>query len=186
MSLSEFLGDVTTVLDNARVSYILTGSLAAAYYAAPRATQDVDLVIEVTEAQVEAIVRGLLSAGCYVDREAALVACRVRGQFNAIDPRLGWKLDLIVRKDRPYSVEEFSRRHRGAILGVDMWLATLEDIVISKLEWSRLGESERQRRDVVHLLERGWQDLDREYVERWVAELGLEAEWKRALSTRTP
>lgn len=63
------------------------------------------------------MVQGLLDAGLYVDRDAAMSAWRTRSQFNAIDPESGWKVDLIVRKDRPFSRREFERRERADLLG---------------------------------------------------------------------
>lgn len=181
MSLTEFLKDVVHVLDAAGVPYMLTGSLAASYYAVPRATRDIDVVVESSERGIERVVEGLLAAGYYVDRDAALQAFRERGQFNAIDPSRGWKADLIVRRDRSFSIEEFGRRRRASILGVELALASFEDVILAKLEWAKLGDSELQRRDVAQLLERGWNRLDHEYLGRWVAVLDLDAEWKQVL-----
>jgi len=180
MTLATFLQRVFQILDEAGVPYMLTGSLASAYYAVPRATQDIDLVVEIEAPGVERLVRGFREAECYVDRDAALDAWRSRGQFNAIDPESGWKVDVMVRKDRPYSKTEFARRQRASLLGVEVTIASLEDVLIAKLEWSRLGDSALQRRDVVQLLERTWGRLDRDYLERWISELGLESEWREA------
>lgn len=181
MSLTAFLRQVIEILEEAGVPYMLTGSLATAYYAIPRATQDLDLVIATEEAGVEQLVQGLKKAEWYVDQYAVLEAHRTRGQFNAIDPSSGWKADFIIRKDRPYSQTEFKRRKRVSLLDLQVSIASLEDLLIAKLEWSRLGDSALQRRDVVQLLERTWDRLDRDYVERWVAELGLGSEWESAL-----
>ncbi len=180
MSLAAFLRRVAEILDEAGVPYMLTGSLASAYYAVPRATQDLDVVIAAEEPGIERIVQGLLTAGCYVDRDAALEARRTHGQFNAIDPESGWKVDLIVRRDRPYSRTEFERRERVTLLGVEVAVASLEDVLIAKLEWGRLGDSALQRRDVVQLLERTWEQLDQSYLKKWVTELALQSEWDEA------
>ncbi|MEX2531613.1 MAG: hypothetical protein WD960_12650 [Gemmatimonadota bacterium] len=180
MSLPAFLERVVAVLAEAGVSYMLTGSLAAAYYAVPRATQDVDVVIETELPGLDRLVQGLLSAGWYVDQGAAQEAWEARTQFNAIEPESGWKADFIVRRDRAYSQEEFSRREVISLFGVELPVASLEDVVISKMEWSSLGDSALQRRDVVQLLERTWPRLDRAYVDKWVAKLGLDAEWEAA------
>jgi hypothetical protein len=180
MSLTAFLRQVIETLEQAGVPYMLTGSLASAYYAVPRATQDLDVVIATEEAGVDHVVQGLENVGWYVDGEAALEAHRTRGQFNAIDPSSGWKVDFIVRKDRPYSRIEFDRRKRVSLLDLEVSIASLEDILIAKLEWSRLGDSALQRQDVVQLLDRAWERLDRDYVEKWVAELGLGSEWENA------
>jgi hypothetical protein len=181
LSLTAFLRSVAGILDEAEVPWMLTGSLAASYYAIPRTTRDVDVVVDASEGGIGRVVDGLLRAGYYVDREAALEAWRRRGQFNAIDPRLGWKVDLIVRKDRPFSVEEFSRRRPTFMLGIDLALASFEDVILAKMEWASLGESELQRRDVEQLVQRGWSQIDLAYLERWIVDLGLEAEWKRIL-----
>jgi len=181
MSLTEFLHRVIGILDEAGVPYMLTGSLASAFYAIPRATQDLDVVIATEVGGVEEIVQGLQNAEWYVDRNAALEAYRTRGQFNAIDPSSGWKVDFIIRKDRAYSRAEFDRREQISLLDLEVSIASLEDILIAKLEWGRLGDSSLQRRDVLQLLERTWERLDRDYVEKWVVELDLGSEWQDAL-----
>jgi len=182
VSLASFLERVIEVLDEAEVPFMLTGSLASAFYAVPRATQGIDVVIEAQKEAIERLIDGLLAAGWYADRDAALEAWQGQSQFNAIEPDTGWKADIIVRRARAYSREEFGRREQISLLGVELAVASLEDLLIAKLEWSRLGDSALQRRDVIQLLERTWQRVDRPYVERWVAELGLEAEWRAALS----
>jgi hypothetical protein len=181
VSLTDFLGIVTQILDKAGVPYMLTGSLAAAYYATPRATQDVDVVIDTSEEGLGRLVRGLLDADFYVDHDVALEAWRTEGQFNAIDPASGWKIDLIVRKGRDFSAIEFERRRRTDLLGVEVSLASLEDIVLAKLEWAQMGDSELQRGDVARLLERAGSQLDQAYVTKWVKVLGLENEWSAIL-----
>lgn len=181
MSLQALLTMVVQVLEEAGVPYMLTGSLAGAYYALPRATQDADFVIDAPRVQLGAILDGLEARGLYVNREAAEEALEIRGQFNAIDPERGWKIDLIFRKDRPFSEAEFARRRPARLLGVAISLTSLEDLILAKLEWSRLGESELQQRDVVQLVESGWRSLDLPYVERWVGELGLGSAWATIL-----
>lgn len=181
MSLVAFIQTVAGILDEADVPYMLTGSLAAAYYATPRATQDLDVVIDAPESGIERLVQGLLDSGFYVDRMAALTAWRTQGQFNAIDPESGWKVDLIVRKDRAFSKAEFERRERAEFLGLEVTLASLEDVILAKLEWAQMGDSELQRSDVLRLLERTGGQLDRTYIAKWVEELGLEAEWAAVL-----
>jgi len=58
-------------------------------------------------------------------------------------------------------------------------VATAEDTIVAKLEWARAGESERQLRDVIGILELRGPSLDLPYIERWVAEIGLHSEWER-------
>ena len=186
MSLKAFFQTVVGILDRADVPYMLTGSLAAAYYAVPRATQDLDVVIEAERSGIERVVHGLRIAGLYVEQEAALEAQKVQGQFNAIDPSSGWKVDLIVRKDREYSQVEFGRRRQVRLLDVEVGIASLEDVLISKLEWSEIVGSALQRADVLQLLQRRWGEIDHSYVETWVGTLGLEDAWDRVCREAAP
>jgi hypothetical protein len=87
----------------------------------------------------------------------------------------GWKADLILRKERPFSRSEFERRQPAQIAGVAVFVATAEDTIVAKLEWARAGES-----DVAGILEVSGERLDRSYIARWVAELSLQPLWDRA------
>jgi hypothetical protein len=168
-------------LDRAGIPHMLTGSFAAAYHGVPRATQDIDLVIAPDPGQLRSFVHLLPPTEFYVDEDAALEALRTEGQFNAIEVATGWKIDLICRKHRSFSRTEFDRREIADLWGVPMAVATLEDLIIAKLEWARTGGSERQVEDVAALLQLRLGDLDREYLDHWIAEIALTDAWKRAL-----
>ena len=64
------------------------------------------------------------------------------------------------------------------LLDVPVYVASPEDTIVAKLEWSKQSDgSERQRRDVAGILAIVGQELDRAYIERWVADLDLTDEW---------
>ena len=96
----DFLSRLASLLRDAGIPYMLTGSFASTYHGTPRTTQDLDLVIEVDDASLRALLDSLPEEQYYVAEEAALQALRRRGQFNVIDLASGWKADLILRKDR--------------------------------------------------------------------------------------
>lgn len=129
------------------------------------------------------LITGLGAAGFHVSVEAARDALENAGQFNAIDPESGWKADLIIRRERNFSETEFGPRHEAVLFGIEVALTSIEDLIIAKLEWSEMGDSELHRRDLVELLQTGAR-VDLEYVEKWVAELGLEAAWRRVRSSQ--
>ena len=183
MSLASFLTLIARKLKDAEIPFMLTGSLAAAFYGTARATQDVDLIIESQPENLQRLVDNLRAAGLYVDLESALEALRTGGQFNVIDPSTGWKADLIFRKTRPFSETEFGRRQQRELFGIDVALTTLEDLIIAKLEWSELGDSELQRRDIRELLEIAGDSIDQDYVRRWIDALGLQRAWERMKRT---
>ncbi len=179
MSASAFLRRVTEVLGDADVDYMVTGSFASSFHGAPRTTQDLDLVVEVDRQSLLRLLDKLPDDTWYVSEDAAIDALRRRRQFNAIDLTSGWKADLIVRKERPFSRTEFERRQQAVLWGVPTWVATAEDVVVAKLEWAqRGGGSERQIRDAAGVVQTAGDRLDRIYIEHWVNALGLNAEWR--------
>ncbi|MEO8228118.1 MAG: hypothetical protein ABI637_11820 [Gemmatimonadota bacterium] len=126
-------------LTAAEVPYMLTGSFAAAYHGTPRATQDIDLVINPTRTQLRMLVRRFPPTRYYVEESAALEALDNGGQFNVIDTETGWKIDFIIRRSRPFSRAEFDRRQQVDLDGIPLFVATAEDLLIAKLEWARMG-----------------------------------------------
>ncbi|HST58374.1 MAG TPA: nucleotidyl transferase AbiEii/AbiGii toxin family protein [Longimicrobium sp.] len=171
------LDRVLGALEKAGIPCMLTGSFASSYHGAPRSTQDIDLVIAPTAEQIRTLVGLLPRDEFYVDEGAALEALRHEGQFNVIDLRTGWKIDLIVRKSRPFSHEEFGRRRKVHLAGTEVPVATPEDVIIAKMEWARMGESARQLEDAAKMLRVRSRELNRDYLEHWVRELRLEAQW---------
>lgn len=183
MHAAEVFQRITAALERAGIAYMLTGSFASAYYGIPRTTQDIDFVVAATSAQLRTFVQLLPSDQYYVDLEAALGAHQRQSMFNVIDQASGWKIDLIFRKSRAFSEEEFSRRQRISLHEMALFVASAEDVVVSKLEWAKLAQSQRHIEDVAGIFKVRWDSLDRAYLEKWVRELGLETEWKNARRT---
>jgi hypothetical protein len=163
---------VTERLEAAGMPYMLTGSLAGNYYAVPRMTRDIDLVVELSAGDVERLCR-LFEIDFYVDPGAVRAAVAERGTFNLIHTDLVIKVDFLVRRDSEYRREEFRRRRRVRVDDLHVFIVAPEDLVVSKLDWARDTRSEVQLADVRNLL--ASTELDRDYVERWVTRLGLEA-----------
>ena len=180
MSAPEVLRRIIQALENAGIAYMLTGSFASAHYGVPRSTQDIDLVIEATAAQLRTFVQSLPADEYYADLDAALEAQRKESLFNVIDLATGWKIDLIIRKSRSFSREEFGRRRVVDLQGLGLFVATAEDVILAKLEWAKLGNSDRQIEDVAAILRLQSERLDRRYLERWIAELELNQQWSVA------
>jgi hypothetical protein len=176
VTFAGLLADVIGRLDRTGIPHMVTGSLASSYHGEPRATLDLDIVIDPSPATLSRLVEDLAAAGFYVDAKTAEAALRERSQFNAIGPDVT-KVDFIIRKDRPFSIEEFARREPADLLGTSGFVATAEDLVVAKLEWAAASDSDRQRRDVLGIV-RVAVDLDEAYIDRWAAALEVGEAWR--------
>jgi hypothetical protein len=178
VTLEELLPRVTSALERAQVSYMLTGSVASSAHGIPRSTRDLDIVIAPTHAQLLALIQEFHGSRYYADEQQALQAMANQSQFNIIDYSSGWKVDFIIAEDSEYGQEAFGRRRLIDIAGTRVYIAGPEDVLIAKLRWAKLGGSDRQLQDAAGILMAQSDNLDVSYIERWVGNLQLEEQWR--------
>jgi hypothetical protein len=169
----DIVRDVSARFESAGMDYMLTGSMAMNYYAQPRMTRDIDLVVALKPQDTDTIVR-IFAPDYYASRDAVISSIAQESLFNLIHQESVIKVDCIVRKNTPFRLAEFQRRRRIAIEDFSTWIVSKEDLIISKLHWARDSRSELQMRDVKNLAATG---VDNDYVERWTNELGLSNFW---------
>lgn len=175
----DILRDVSRRLESAGIAFMLTGSMAMNYYAQPRMTRDIDLVVALEGAQAETFTR-LFEAEYYVDRRAVKNAIAQRSMFNLIHDETIIKVDCIVLKSDAYRQEEFARRKQIDLGDFQTWIVSREDLILSKLYWARGSKSEMQLRDVRNLLA---PDCDAVYLHSCAAGLGVDELLKELLAS---
>lgn len=180
MTAEDFFRRISILLEQAGIPYMLTGSFASSVYGMGRGGPDVDFVIGSDEEGVRRVLSQLPEADFSSDLYQALDACRKRSTFNIVDNISGLKIDFIFRKDREFSQMEFERRTKVQVWSVPLYMATPEDVGLATLEWAKLRPFGRQIEDAAGILKVRRDRLDVPYIEKWVAELGLGAQWSQA------
>jgi predicted nucleotidyltransferase len=170
----DIVRDVSKRLDDAGIGYMLTGSIVMNYYAEPRMTRDIDLVIALLPEDARRIVQ-LFSQDYYVSREAVDSSIKHQSMFNLIHNESIIKVDCIVRKRSGFRLNEFERRRRVKLRDFETWIVSKEDLILSKLYWAKDSRSEFQLRDVKNLVSTG---CDRDYIQRWTDELDVATLWQ--------
>lgn len=170
MELKELLKFVTTELEKKGIEYMLSGSVAMSTYTIPRMTRDIDIVLELKEDQVEDFA-SIFEDRFYIYKEGIREEIHRRGMFNVIDNESGYKIDFIIRKNTEFNRTEFKRKIRGTTFGLNVWIVSIEDLILSKFRWMQDSESQIQKEDVSHLLEN--KTIDYKYLEKWIKELNL-------------
>lgn len=172
-SQREFLEKIIKALNASKIPYMLSGSMCSSFHGQPRATNDADIVIDPTTEQLLNFVNSF-GPECYLSREAALQSVKNNSMFNIIDVQSGWKADLIIRKKRDYSKQEFARRKTANFMGMDLSIVSPEDSILSKLEWSKDSQSQAQFNDALGVLTVQWDRLDFDYLKKWANKLKVE------------
>jgi len=179
-SQGDFVKELIEKLNRQNIPYMLSGSVSSSLHGEPRATRDIDIVIAATEEQVLNFA-GTLGEGYYVSLDAVRGAFAHSSTFNVIDSQSSWKADFIIRRDRPFSHQEFERRCSAKVMGLDVWVTSPEDIILSKLEWAKDSRSEQQFRDALGVAVVQWNRLDMDYLHKWARELLIEGSLGRLL-----
>ncbi len=164
------LAEVASILESARIEYMLTGSMALNFYATPRMTRDVDLVAVVFWKDVKKITTLFPPDKYYLSEKAVKDAILHQSSFNIIHQQKLVKVDVIIRKREEYRLLEFERRQKITLHDQTVWIVSREDLILSKLAWADESESTRQLDDVKNLLA---DSCDMDYIQAWASHLNL-------------
>jgi hypothetical protein len=169
MNEIDIVRDISRRFEQAGVPYMLTGSVAMNYYAQPRMTRDIDVVIAISPDDVGRVA-ALFRPDYYVSEKNIRESLAHESIFNLIHQESVIKVDCIIRKTGEYRKTEFERRQEISIRDFTTFIVSKEDLIISKLFWAKDSHSQIQLRDVRNLLETGY---DAEYLARWTRDLEL-------------
>lgn len=172
------LSDVVSRLESADFEYMLTGSVAMNYYAEPRMTRDIDIVVALAITDAEKVI-AIFGDAYYLSPDAVLDAVRGRKMFNLVHYESVVKVDLIIRKETEYRRQEFDRRQQIRVGELVTWIVSKEDLILSKLSWAQDSKSELQLKDVRNLLAT---EPDLDYLYKWSSQLGLDLLLKDCLN----
>ena len=170
MNEIDIVRDISRRFEQAAIPYMLTGSMAMNYYAQPRMTRDIDVVIAIGSEDVGRVA-ALFRPDYYVSEKNIRESLTHESIFNLIHQESVIKVDCIIRKRIEYRRVEFERRQIISILDFTTFIVSKEDLIISKLFWAKDSHSELQLGDVRNLLATGY---DAAYLRRWTRELGLD------------
>ncbi|HAG50513.1 MAG: hypothetical protein A2X87_00215 [Deltaproteobacteria bacterium GWC2_42_51] len=183
MPQQELLKKVIKALEDAKLEYMVTGSVASSLQGEPRSTHDIDLVISVQKSAVKKLVKAFPPPDFHLDEESILDAIDKKGMFNLINIREGDKVDFWILTNEPFDKSRFSRKYEEEVMGIKMQVSSPEDTILMKLKWAKLsGGSEKQFTDALRVYEVQSEKLDREYLESWARELNIESLWRRLLA----
>ncbi len=173
----QVLREVVAVFRAMGIIHAVGGSMASSIHGSPRQTHGADMTVEAYPGREEEFA-GHFGEGYYIDVGAIKQAIRARSSFNVINQHIGFKVDIFVRKDRPFELSALQRRVDRPLSqtpGDTVSVLSPEDIVLHKLEWFRLGGeiSDRQWGDILGVLRVQGDRIDNAYLDHWAIELGM-------------
>ncbi len=181
MNMWDWLFQFIDPLEHAQVPYAVVGSVASSLYGEPRATNDVDVVIQIAPADAGRLVQAFPPDRFYVPPEEVVLVEIGRthgGHLNIIALESMTKADLYPLT--PREREWFTRRRALEISGRTVWFAAPEAVILHKLRFFREGGGERHLRDIRGMLAVSGDCIDSAAIADACARTGLAAEWAQA------
>jgi len=163
---NEALLTVIDALNELGIPYALVGSYASNFYGVPRSTQDADFVVQIKEGDVDRL-RERLDPTLRLDRQASFETITGSTQYVIRIPRGRFKIELFLLDEDLHNQEHFRRRTHHRLLDRDVWFPTPEDVVVTKLRWSKRGRRRKDLDDAQKVLAVRQGRLDLEYIRRW-------------------
>jgi hypothetical protein len=187
LDIAGFLKLVIEALEAAKVEYLIGGAVAEWAWGEPRATQDLDLVVRIPINSINKLSKELekrdmlLPADIILD---SILENRADFPINAIHMYSGLKADLYpVREGDELRESAFQRRELvdyGPPIG-KVYIHSPEDLILYKLMYFGLNQQSKHSRDIVAILKAKKNELEVDYIDQWVARLGLSSLWKEML-----
>src|SRR5688572_12322631 len=184
-----FLRLVLEALKAAHVDYLIGGAIAAWAWGEPRATQDIDIVINLPVEAVGKLSKELEKRNMLVPAEIildTLLEDRADIPINAIHIYSGLKADLYpVRSGDDLRLSAFQRRQivdYGPPIG-RVYIHSPEDLILYKLMYFGISQQPKHTRDIAAILRLKKDQLDFGYIEEWTTRLGLSSLWKELLDS---
>lgn len=176
---------IAKVLDELKISYYVTGGFAVSIHGRPRFTADIDIVIKMSNPQVNVFAAKLqkIFPKGYVDENQINDALARQGEFNIIDPESGLKIDFFITKNNEFEKECF-KRVQPQDIGYKVNFTSPENLIINKLIWFKEGQSTRQLEDIASVIDIQ-KKLDQKYLALWITKLGLQDEWRKLESLKS-
>jgi hypothetical protein len=180
MREQQLLSRLVGVLELTGAAYLFTGSFASSLQGTPRAIGNLDLVVRLRAGGLGELKAAFPPPEFELDEEAALRALAAGEPFSLLDLEDGGRVDFWPDSGSPFDLSRFARRQLEEFQGLGLQVSSPEDTILSKLYWgSRWGEMEKQAEDALGVYELQHSRLDRAYLRRWAAELGVVAELER-------
>jgi hypothetical protein len=166
MTAVDFVKQVVAALENLSIPYMAVGSFSSNVYGRPRSTKDADFVAELGQTPIGRLVAEI-GTGVVLDPQMSFETITGTSCYRLRHPATGFMVELFLLSDDAHDRARFARRAQGQVLGRPVNVPTAEDVVITKLRWSRHGKRQKDIDDVRDVLavQKGRLDLD--YIRSW-------------------
>lgn len=184
MGQRDILLQIVNLFNKYQISYFLTGSLAVSYYGYPRATHDIDFVLEYKSKDSNNIIEVLKKLGktYLIDFKSIKASLLKYSQFEIYHTETGMKIDFWSTGNDEFEINRFNRRQSFIINKKKIYICSAEDLIINKLIWCKEIRSEKHLRDCAGIIKIQKGKMDNKYLEKWIKKFNLKDLYREAVN----
>ncbi len=174
MTGNEAVVVVVEALEACGIPYMLVGSYSSNIYGSDRSTQDADFVIELDQGEMGDLGRRL-APSIRIDPQMSFETVTMARRLVAKVAGGTFRVEFFFLSSDAHDQERFRRRRRVLLLDRQVWLPTVEDVIVTKLRWAMLSNRSKDRDDVRDVIAVQGDKIDWDYVHRWCEQHGTRA-----------
>lgn len=172
--------DLIRMADSASYDWMLLGAVPVSYYGWPRATTDLDFSISADISASEFVDNWMEDLGF----EKEFGPEEIPGKGIWLSKFWDDKKKKTIGVDVFFSVGEWQaeaikRRVSAKIVGNDVWIPSLEDLILFKL----IGGREKDILDLEGIFDRSLSKVDWSYLNQWIRKLGLKDDFGQVMES---
>ena len=163
--------------------YMVTGAAASIIYGEPRLTNDIDLVMDLRPHEIGLFSNSFPIENFYCPPPEIIhdeIGRSERGHFNLIHHETGFKADIYAAGRDELNHWGLNNRKQIQVDGDDLWLASIEYVILRKLQYYQEGRSEKHLRDIAGILSVSSDQIDSAVLNQKINQHRLENEWNTA------
>ncbi len=171
MDSNQIVGHVVDALARLGIPSMLVGSYSSNYYGLARATKDADFVIQIDQQSMSGLVP-LLGTEFKLDPQMSFESVTGTMRYILIHQLSTFKVEFFLLSSDPHDQTRFQRRRPVQFLERTIQLPSAEDVIITKLRWSKGGNRAKDVDDVRNVLALQLEHLDFAYIHPWCDQHG--------------
>jgi len=160
---------VLDALETLGVPYMVVRSLASNFHGIPRSTRDADFVVALEQGSLQRLADALPD-DLTLQEQGAFEGVTGTTRYVIVLANNPFVCELFVLSSDPHDQERFRRRLRVSVLGKAAFIASAEDMVVTKLRWAQEAHRSKDLEDVKNILAVRGTELDWSYLQRWATE----------------
>ncbi len=161
------ISKVLIALNELRIPYMIVGALSSNMYGEPRLTDDADLVLELGNTPISALV-SKLGSDFRLDSQLGFETITGSSRYHITHVESEFLIELFQLTDDPHNQSRFARRKGILFAEVPASVQSVEDVIIQKLRWYKRGNRLKDIEDARNVVDTQRGKLDLEYIRHWV------------------